>query len=152
MTREEAAKRWEWVIENFNDSSVYLWPDQRQELLASIALLRGPQPDPDTGLVPCGCGEKMRIDIPPGNDSVRARWRKLTAYSVGIEPVEYHYTCRVCRKHFWNYDCKDTELQKFIQKGGRGMSKNDWRQKATWFFVGLLIGIAFLLLKRWLTI
>ena len=77
------------------------------------------------------------------------RWRKLTAYSVGIEPVEYHYTCRVCRKHFWNYDCKDTELQKFIQKGGRGMSKNDWRQKATWFFVGLLIGIAFLLLKRW---
>ena len=29
------------------------------------------------------------------------------------------------------------------------MSKNDWRRKATWFFVGLLIGIAFLLLKRW---
>jgi len=44
------------------------------------------------------------------------RWRKLTAYSVGIEPVEYHYTCRLCRKHFWNYDCKDTELQKLIQK------------------------------------
>ena len=49
MTREEAAKQWEWVIENFNDFSVYLWPDQRQELLASIALLRGPQPDPITG-------------------------------------------------------------------------------------------------------
>jgi len=44
------------------------------------------------------------------------RWRKLTAYSVGIEPVEYHYTCRVCRKHFWNYDCKNAELQKLIQK------------------------------------
>ena len=29
------------------------------------AALRGPQPDPD-------CGGKMRIDIPPGNDSVRA--------------------------------------------------------------------------------
>ena len=55
MTREEAAKRWEWVIENFNDSSVYLWPDQRQELLVSIALLRGP--DPDTGLKGCWhCG------------------------------------------------------------------------------------------------
>ena len=61
MTREEAAKRWEWVIENFNDLSVYLWPDQRQELLASIALLRGTQPDPDTGLVPCGCGGKAKI-------------------------------------------------------------------------------------------
>ena len=53
MTREEAAKRWEWVIENFNDFSVYLWPDQRQELLASIALLRGTQPNPDTGLNGC---------------------------------------------------------------------------------------------------
>jgi len=28
------------------------------------------QPDPITGLVPCG--GKMRIDTPPGNDSVRA--------------------------------------------------------------------------------
>ena len=61
MTREEAAKRWELVIENFNDSSVYLWPDQRQELLTSIALLRGPVTDPDTGLVPCGCGGKAKV-------------------------------------------------------------------------------------------
>ena len=77
MTREEAAKRWEWVIENFNDSSVYLWSDQRQELLASIALLRGPQPDPDTGLVPCGCGGKAIIwpsDL---------RQAMVTAYQVG---------------------------------------------------------------------
>ena len=41
------------------------------------------------------------------------RWRKLTAYSVGIEPVEYHYTCRVCRKHFWNYTAKPDELRRF---------------------------------------
>ena len=40
------------------------------------------------------------------------RWRKLTAYSVGIEPVEYHYTCRVCRKHFWNYTAKPDELRR----------------------------------------
>ena len=36
----------------------------------AIAALRGSQADPKTGLVPCG--GKMRIDIPPGNDSVRA--------------------------------------------------------------------------------
>jgi len=66
MTREEAAKRWEWVIENFNYFSVYLWPDQRQELLASIALLRGPVPDPETGLVSCGCGKRLVLKHNPG--------------------------------------------------------------------------------------
>lgn len=39
------------------------------------------------------------------------RWRKLTAYSVGIDPVEYHYTCRLCRKHFWNYTVNPSELE-----------------------------------------
>jgi len=98
------------------------------------------------------------------------RWRKLTAYSVGIEPVEYHYTCRVCRKHFWNYDCKNAELQKLIQKvsdrevkncdntkvidlqvkkGGLVVNRQGWKRKASWFFVGVLIGFALLLLKRW---
>ena len=110
MTREEAAKRWEWVIENFNDSSVYLWPDQRQELLASIALLRGPQPDPKTGLVPCG--GKMRIDIPPGNDSVRAspgfqrdggdkteRWCMANQCVIcGAEMPEGDQVCGYCRR------------------------------------------------------
>lgn len=40
------------------------------------------------------------------------RWRKLTAYSVGIGPVEYHYTCRLCRKHFWNYEVNLGELER----------------------------------------
>ena len=53
------------------------------------------------------------------------RWRKLTAYSVGVEPVEYHYTCRVCRKHFWNYDCKNAELQKLIRSAGGAVLRGD---------------------------
>ena len=57
------------------------------------------------------------------------RWRKLTAYSVGIEPVEYHYTCRVCRKHFWNYDCKNAELQKLIQKVSDREVKNSQKSE-----------------------
>lgn len=31
------------------------------------------------------------------------KFRKLRAQSVGIKPAEYHYTCRICRYHFWNY-------------------------------------------------
>ncbi len=31
------------------------------------------------------------------------RWRRLEAYSVGVEPTEYHYQCRICREVFWNY-------------------------------------------------
>jgi hypothetical protein len=31
------------------------------------------------------------------------RWRKGNAYSVGIEPTEYHYQCQICRYRFWNY-------------------------------------------------
>jgi hypothetical protein len=58
MTREEAAKKWEWVVENFNDPAIYLWPDEGQKLIESISLLRNPIPDPITGLVPCGCGGK----------------------------------------------------------------------------------------------
>ena len=27
----------------------------------AIAALRGPEPDPETGLVPCGCGGKAKI-------------------------------------------------------------------------------------------
>ena len=35
-----------------------LKPKTQEVLLAAIDALRGPQPDPDTGLVPCGCGGK----------------------------------------------------------------------------------------------
>ena len=63
------------------------------------------------------------------------RWRKLTAYSVGIEPVEYHYTCRLCRKHFWNYDCKNAELQKLIQKVSDREVKNSQKSEVLDFEV-----------------
>ena len=34
----------------------------------AVEALSGPTPDPDTGLMKCGCGGKMRIDIPPGKE------------------------------------------------------------------------------------
>ena len=72
MTREEAA----WVLTELADEyekyelskngwlgTTYI-PAHRM----GVAALRSPQPDPITGLVPCGCGGKMRIDIPPGKE------------------------------------------------------------------------------------
>jgi phage N-6-adenine-methyltransferase len=67
-----------------------------------------PMTDPDTGLVPCG--GKMRIDIPPGNDSVRASTgfqrdggdkterRCNQCVSCGAEMPEGDQVCGYCRR------------------------------------------------------
>lgn len=34
------------------------------------------------------------------------KFRKLEGWSVGIEPTEYHWKCKICRKRFWNYKPK----------------------------------------------
>ena len=55
MTRDEAAEVLKHLVDRFYDK--YMWSDENVEALTAIAALRGPQPDPDTGLVPCGwCG------------------------------------------------------------------------------------------------
>ena len=92
MTREEAAKRWEWVIENFNDSSVYLWSDQRQELLASIALLRGPQPDPNTWLK--GCWHCRNIEAHHIEYVIAVKAKGGTPMNTPVD-CPYHY-CPAC--------------------------------------------------------
>ena len=92
MTRDEAAKRWEWVIENFNDFSVYLWPDQRQELLASIALLRGTQPDPDTGLK--GCWHCRNIEAHHIEYVIAVKAKGGTPMNTPVD-CPYHY-CPAC--------------------------------------------------------
>ena len=55
MTREEAARE--------IDNTACCFSDQRFRDAMHMAAdaLRGPQPDPDTGLVPCGCGGKVKI-------------------------------------------------------------------------------------------
>lgn len=49
MTRGEAMEELQWMI---NGSAV-------EAMEIAIAVLRGPVPDPETGLVPCGCGGKV---------------------------------------------------------------------------------------------
>lgn len=76
MTREEAAvyitETFEWVMREYENHRADRMMMQKttEAFDMAISALLGPQPDPDTGLVPCG--GKMRIDTPPGNDSVRA--------------------------------------------------------------------------------
>ena len=63
MTREEAAvyiaETFEWVMREYENHRADRTMMQKttEAFDVAIAALRGPQPDPDTGLVPCGCGE-----------------------------------------------------------------------------------------------
>ena len=52
MTREEAAEVLELLYGDCDPIEENTW----QALRMGVATLRGPQADPDTGLVPCGCG------------------------------------------------------------------------------------------------
>ena len=160
MTREQAI---EVLIDRYNSGVIRGRTDDEWRLATDtvIAALRGPQPDPDTGLVPCGCGGKagfhysvivdndcyvecgicgehtkvapseekardawntamgwkggaecgkIRIDIPPGNDSVRAspglqrdggdkteRWCNQCVIC-GQEMSEGDQVCGYCRR------------------------------------------------------
>ena len=57
MNREEAAKKLEFIVDTYGSMYFSLWGDEKEEVLKIINMyVRGPQPDPITGLVPCGCG------------------------------------------------------------------------------------------------
>ena len=106
MTREEAidrlkteVKRIEEIMENgdFGCVDMDTWNEfakkaEWRETL--IELLTGPTPDPDTGLVPCG--GKLRIDIPPGNDSCTAN----QCIHCGQEMPEGDQVCGYCRRKY----------------------------------------------------
>ena len=62
MTREEAREELQWII---NGSRRLLFPLAVEAMIIAIAALRGPQPDPDTGLMKCdycnGSGEQYPL-------------------------------------------------------------------------------------------
>ena len=55
MNREEAAREIDNTACCFSDKRF------RDAMHMAAAALRGPQPDPDTGLMPCGCGGKAEV-------------------------------------------------------------------------------------------
>ena len=48
--------------------------------------------------------------------SVKQMGRNLYSETAETCTLRCEYCGKVCRKHFWNYDCKNAELQKLIQK------------------------------------
>ena len=57
-------KRQEAIAELKRMASTIEWDyplDAQIAIEKAVEALRGPEPDPDTGLVPCGCGGKARL-------------------------------------------------------------------------------------------
>ena len=71
MTREEAAvyiaETFEWVMREYENHRADRTMMQKttEAFDVAIAALHGPEPDPETGLVPCGCGERVSIAFYP---------------------------------------------------------------------------------------
>ena len=65
MTREEAARVLTELADEYEKYELskngWLGTTYIPAHRMGAAALRGPQPDPDTGLVPCGCGGKAKI-------------------------------------------------------------------------------------------
>ena len=71
MTQEERIKRLEASIAFWDrlipiemlkaEKQTHFSVELREDMRIALAALRGPQPDPDTGLVRCGCGGKAEI-------------------------------------------------------------------------------------------
>ena len=92
MTREEAARVLTELADEYEKyelskngwlGTTYI-PAHRMGVVA----LRGPQPDPDTGMMPCGCGRAMRVDCYPGNHGLADAYQ-VTCYdcNVGTLPM-----------------------------------------------------------------
>ena len=87
MNREEAVKilsakaDYQRMILGKYNQDVTLLPDAKtlQALEMGISALLGPQPDPITGLVPCGCGGKAKV------------------WPDGVKDRTYHVVCGRCR-------------------------------------------------------
>ena len=76
MTREEAAREIDNTACCFSDKRF------RDAMHLAAAALRGPQPDPETGLMPCGCGGKAGFH-----------------YSVMMRDNDCYVECGVCGGH-----------------------------------------------------
>ncbi|MGI6691175.1 MAG: hypothetical protein ACOX63_10130 [Christensenellales bacterium] len=71
-----------------------------------------PTPDPETGLVPCGCGGKLEL-------------RKRSALLSGLRKPEYiHWV--VCRKCHWStMDCTSKEMAIRLANEAMGLKENE---------------------------
>ena len=88
MTREEAAQLlWRVAYDKYglDDDPTR----QREAADIVVTALRGPEPDPDTGLVRCGCGGKADLYTHAGIDGVYSikceKCRVMIPYAVDMD-------------------------------------------------------------------
>jgi hypothetical protein len=102
MTLEQAM---EVLISRYNSGVIRSRTNDDEWRLATdtvIAALRGPEPDPDTGLVPCGCGGKANLyhnDYIYG-DHQEGCWAVFCSNTCGIETSDL--TSEKAAKETWN--------------------------------------------------
>lgn len=64
----------------------------KEAINMAIAALRGPQPDPITGLVPCGCGGQGLFEGAYLDEEVPSSYRgSLSCIECGISTIAYEY-------------------------------------------------------------
>jgi hypothetical protein len=91
MTREQAI---EVLIDRYNSSVIRGRIDDEWRLATdtAIAALRGPEPDPETGLVPCGCGGQAVFEGSFLDEEVPSSYRvSLSCIECGISTIAYEY-------------------------------------------------------------
>ena len=77
------------------------WAKQLEYQEIILAALRGPQPDPDTGLVPCGCGGQGLFEGAYLDEEVPSSYRVcLSCAECGMSTAEYEYEQEAMRA--WN--------------------------------------------------
>lgn len=98
MTRQEAVRvlKYLWIERDENAKLMQQLTTrffERQEALRmGAAALRGPQPDPKTGLVPCGCGGQAVFEGSFLDEEVPSSYRvSLSCVECGISTIAYEY-------------------------------------------------------------
>ena len=109
MNRQEAALV---IKDRLNDeiwkqeNGLEVFPVNMDAFRVAIKALRGPQPDPDTGLVPCGCGGVLELRARP------IPWPET--YQKGMvtnTKMQYWVFCRKCHWSTMDYLSKELAVQ-----------------------------------------
>ena len=88
MNREEAIQKAEKALNDPIAKGGGVALLELDHLRVLLEALRGPQPNPETGMMPCGCGRAMRVDCYPGNHGLADAYQ-VTCYdcNVGTLPM-----------------------------------------------------------------
>jgi hypothetical protein len=104
MTRREAHEFIKGYLDNvFHQSNDY---DTYSRLRDCVDTLAPPEPDPETGLVPCGCGGVLELHTRPL--SFAKRYNNTTDRDI---EYQHHVFCRKCHWSTMDYLSKELAIK-----------------------------------------